>query len=313
MPRQRRLVTWGAILAQGYAIYALWTRSLVWPVMWPSGPILYFDVWLLYVLGYIVQSAMLSAEFVRKTELESDQAAARRIQRTLIPQQTEAPDGYETETFYQPFRDVGGDYFDVIPLGENTTLLALADVSGKGMPAALLAANIQALVRVFADEHRLPVEMVRRINAHLCRHSPEDRFATAVFVVVSHDSGQLTYVNAGHNPPIVASGGSSVFLGATGPPLGMFMDADYEAAVAVLPRGGSLLLFTDGLTDSIPGDDPNSRLESALKGPTGATISGLKAVMDPNLTGDDVTMLLLKRGSESAPPPSARAGGSRPS
>ena len=101
----------------------------------------------LYYVGRWLQNGLLSSEFVRKTQLEADQIAARDIQQTLQPGKLEQLPGYELEAFYKPFREVGGDYFDVIDLPANQTLFALADVSGKGMPAALLAANIQQTYR----------------------------------------------------------------------------------------------------------------------------------------------------------------------
>ena len=237
MPRSKRLVTWAGILMQGYAIYSLWTRSLVWPVMWPKGIFLYGSVWLLYVIGAGLMNGMLTSEFVRKTQLEADQIAARQIQQTLHPEKLDQLPGYEVETFYKPFRDVGCDYFDVIELAGNRTLFAVADVSGKGMPAALLAANIQALVRSIANVEANPLVLARQINKHLSRYTPSDRFATAVFVVLSRDSGELTYVNAGHNAPIVFCSGSTTSLEATGMPLGLFSEAEYEARTAVIAPG----------------------------------------------------------------------------
>src|SRR4249920_3113667 len=121
MPTWKRLTTWVGMLMQGYAVYALWTRSLVWPLMWPRGLVLYSSIWLLYALGTGVLNAMLTSELFRKTQLESDQIAARKIQRTLHPEQLEEVPGYEVETFYKPFRDVGGDYFDVIELPSDRT------------------------------------------------------------------------------------------------------------------------------------------------------------------------------------------------
>ena len=111
MHMSKRLITWAAILIQGYAIYALWARSFLWPLVWPKGPILYFYVWLLYFAGYSVLNAMLTSELVRKTQLESDQIAAQQIQRTLIPQNLQKLCGYDMEMLYRPFRHVGGDYF----------------------------------------------------------------------------------------------------------------------------------------------------------------------------------------------------------
>src|SRR5271165_5138334 len=299
MPRSKRLLTWLGILLQGYAIYALWTRSLVWPLMWPQGIPLYVSVWLIYFAGERLMNGLLTSEFVRKTELEADQIAARQIQQTLIPQKLPKLLGYEVETFYQPLREVGGDYFDVIELAGNRTLLAIADVSGKGMPAALLAANIQALVRSIVSIDANPLAQARRINQHLSRYTPSDRFATAVFIVLSRDSGELTFVNAGHNAPMVFGPGSTIDpatnLEATGMPLGLFSEAVYESHTALLSPAGALLLYTDGLTDSISGENAESRLRDALADSSRRTIANLKSLVNPKFNDDDVTILLVKR------------------
>lgn len=295
MPPSRRIITWTGILIQGYAIYSLWSGSLIWPFVWPKGPLLYASVSLLYLLGTCLLNGMLTSEFVRKTQLEYDQIAAQQIQQTLHPEKLEALPGYEVETFYKPFRDVGGDYFDIIALPGNQTLFAIADVSGKGIPAALLAANIQALVRTLARVEANPLALARQINQHLNRYTPSDRFATAVFVVLNRDSGELIFVNAGHNAPILCCSGASTELEGTGIPLGLLGDAEYGVGTAVIRPGGTLLLFTDGLTDSISGNDPESRLRSALGDRSRKTMSALKSLVDPKFNEDDVTMLLVKR------------------
>ena len=299
MPRSKRLITWAGILMQGYAIYSFWARSLVWPVMWPKGIALYASAWLLYVVGAGLMNGMLTSELFRKTQLEADQIAARQIQQTLQPEKLEALSGYQVEAFYKPFRDVGGDYFDVIVLRDNRTLFTVADVSGKGMPAALLAANIQALVRSISNVEADPLALARQINKHLSRYTPVDRFATAVFVVLDSDSGELTYVNAGHNAPIIFGSGSTTLLEATGMPLGLFAEAEYEARTAVIKPGGGLLLFTDGLTDSISGTDPTTRLSNALANGSGQTMFGLTSLVEPTRNEDDITILLVKRAANS--------------
>jgi serine phosphatase RsbU (regulator of sigma subunit) len=295
MPKQRRVLVWTGILIQGYAIYAGFSRSLIWPLIWPTGPSLLASVWLLYVLGGTVINAMLTWELKRKTQLESDQIAARQIQQTLQPGYIEQFPGYQVETFYQPFRDVGGDYFDVIDLPGDRTLFALADVSGKGMPAALLSANIQALVRTIANVSPDPLTLARQISAHLNRYTPSDRYATAVFLILSHQSGELTYVNAGHNPPLLSAGDSVISLAATGLPLGLMRGSEYASGSTALPEGGSLLLFTDGLTDGISGDDPEGRLRAVMLGRPAEIMPRLKALLQPRLNQDDVTILLVRR------------------
>jgi sigma-B regulation protein RsbU (phosphoserine phosphatase) len=299
MPRSKRIVTWAGYLLQGYAIYCLWSRSLAWPLMWPKDENLVFLIALLvYAAGSGLMNVMLTSEFFRKTQLEADQTAARQIQQTLTPATVDELPGYRVETFYKPLRDVSGDYFDVIELGGNRTLFAVADVSGKGMPAALLAANIQALVRSGANFEADPLALARQINRHLCRYTPGDRFATAVFIVLNRETGELTYVNAGHNLPIVFGSGCAAALETTGMPLGLFPEAAYEARTALLSPGGSLLVFTDGLTDSISGENAESRLSDALADSSGKTMLILKSLVDPHFNEDDVTILLVKRDAD---------------
>ncbi len=302
MPRSKRIITYVGIVLQGYAFYftLMWAFMLPKPLyafflVLPRRPVSYVFVFLMYYTGYYIQRGMLSSEFVRKTQLETDQIAAQQIQQTLHPEKLETLPGYEVEMYYRPLREVGGDYFDVIELPANRTLFAVADVSGKGTPAALLSANIQALVRSIASVDSSPLALARQINKHLSRYTPSDRFATAVFIVLSRDSGDLTYVNAGHNAPILLSSGSATFLEATGPPLGLFVDAVYETSTAVMSRGSTLLIFTDGLTDSIQGEHPEDRLRDAFAGSAGQTMANLKSLVDPKFNEDDITILLVKR------------------
>jgi phosphoserine phosphatase RsbU/P len=280
---------------QGYAIWAGLTRSLVWPIMWPSGVLLYLSVLLIYYIGYCLQNAALSFELIRKTQLESEQLAAQTIQKTLQPTTIGELPGYQVDAFYKPLRAVGGDYFDVIDLPGNRTLVAVADVSGKGIAAALLAANIQALVRTLSSVAPDLPALASQINRHLCRYTPDNRFATAVFIELQRDSGELVYVNAGHNPPILWGAAPTSFLGPTGTALGWFEDMTYDAGRMVIPPDGGLLVFTDGLPDSIPGDSPEDTLCRALDGDLTRTMANLKALVDPRFNEDDVTVLLVKR------------------
>jgi serine phosphatase RsbU (regulator of sigma subunit) len=307
MPRSKRILTYVGIALQGYALYfaLMWAAMLpksLYPyfLVLPRHPITYVLVFALYYAGHWIQNAMLTSEFVRKTQLETDQIAARQIQQTLQPGTVEPLPGYELESFYKPLREVGGDYFDVIDLPPNCTLFALADVSGKGIPAALLAANIQALVRSMAITQPSPLALAEQINKHLTRYTPIDRFATAVFILLNRDSGELNYVNAGHNAPILSSSGSSTFLEATGLPLGLFAEARYEARTTVLHPSSTLLIFSDGLPDSMQGDHPEKRLCAAFDGTASQTMANLKSLVDPKFNEDDVSILVLKRTPASA-------------
>src|ERR1700736_1300503 len=307
MPTSKRIITYFGFALQGYAFYftLMWASMLpkwlyAYFLVLPRGPVSYVLVFLLFYTGRWIQNGMLTSEFVRKTQLETDQIAARQIQQTLQPGKLEKLPGYELKAFYNPLREVGGDYFDVIELPATRMLFALADVSGKGIPAALLAANIQAVVRSIASVESTPLALAKQINKHLSRYTPSDRFATVVFIVLSRESGELTYVNAGHNAPIVFSSGSTTFLEATGPPLGLFVDAEYETRTAALSPGSTLLIFTDGLTDSIQGGHPENLLGDAFPGGRERTMANLKSLVDPKFNEDDVTILLVKRIASSS-------------
>ncbi|MGB7495619.1 MAG: PP2C family protein-serine/threonine phosphatase [Candidatus Acidiferrum sp.] len=302
MPTFKRVMTYVGLVLQGYSIYfaLMWTVHLPkWMapyfVLLPRRPASYAFVILLFYVGLRIQNAMLTSEFVRKTQLETDQIAAREIQQTLQPGKLKELPGYDVDTFYKPLREVGGDYFDVIELPSNRMLLAVADVSGKGMPAALLAANIQALVRSIAAVESCPQAIAQQINKHLSRYTPVDRFATAVFIALSPDSGELRYVNAGHNAPIVSCGGSTTRLEVTGLPLGLFAEAQFETGTTVIDPGGTLLVFSDGLPDSIQGEHSEKRLCDAFGGSAGETMGNLKALINPKFNEDDVTILLVRR------------------
>jgi len=302
MPRSKRIITYVGIILQGYAFYFILMWAFTLPkwlsanlLLLPRRPVSYMLVFLFFYIGYFIQKGMLTSEFVRKTQLEKDQIAAQQIQQTLQPQELEKLPGYELEAFYKPLRGVGGDYFDVMELPGNRSLFALADVSGKGMPAALLAANIQALVRSIANVGCSPLALANQINKHLSQYSPIDRFATAVFIVLSRNSGELTYVNAGHNAPIIFDSGSTTFLQATGLPLGLFASAEYEVRTTVLNPGGTLLIFTDGLPDSIQDEHPEDRICKAFAESAERMMTNLKLLVDPKFNEDDVTVLLVKR------------------
>jgi serine phosphatase RsbU (regulator of sigma subunit) len=299
LPLSLRVITMIGMGIQGYAIWAALTRSLIWPIVWPSGVILYAAILLIYYIGFCIQNATLASALIRKTQLEAEQLAAQRIQTTLQPTTIDEIPGYEVDAFYKPLRAVGGDYFDVVDLPGNRTLFVVADVSGKGIAAALLAANIQALVRSLSTTAPDVPALASQINRHLFRYTPGNRFATAAFIVLDRESGEVVYVNAGHNPPIVWRAEQTNCLEPTGMALGWFDDASYDLGRTTIPPGGGLLIYTDGLPDSIPGDSPEDSLYRALDGDLARTMSNLKALVDPRFNEDDVTVLLVKRTAAS--------------
>ena len=155
---------------------------------------------------------------------------ARRIQRKLLPATLPQIDGCEIAASWQPASGVGGDCFDAIRSAAAALALSIADVVGKGIPAALLMSNLQAAVRAFATEAARPAELCQQVNRILCGHIAEGRFISFFYCVVDAELGALTYTNAGHYPPIlVRADGTVERLDRGGPVLGVFPDGRLRA------------------------------------------------------------------------------------
>jgi sigma-B regulation protein RsbU (phosphoserine phosphatase) len=175
---------------------------------------------------------------------------ARRIQRKLLPATLPQMDGCELAASWQPASGVSGDCFDAIAFGPTRLGLSIADVVGKGIPAALLMSNLQAAVRAFATDAAQPAELCQQVNRILCGNIAEGRFISFVYCILDVDMGILTYSNAGHYPPIlVHADGSLERLAAGGPVMGVFPDAAYKQDRVAVGKGDRLVLFTDGITE----------------------------------------------------------------
>lgn len=199
----------------------------------------------LAVIQYLVRR-----EVFGRLDVERDQRAAREIQERLLPATLPQIPGADLAGHYSPFKLVGGDYYDVLPLGDTELLIVIADVSGKGSSAALLAANLQALLHFSPLRDRPPDAIVRAINDHLVRHTEVSRFVTMVLAVFDVKSRRLRFVNAGHVSPVAATpDGRVVELGTSGPALGLIADARYESREVDLPVGSTVLFYTDGLSE----------------------------------------------------------------
>jgi sigma-B regulation protein RsbU (phosphoserine phosphatase) len=176
---------------------------------------------------------------------------ARRIQRKLLPSMIPDIDGFEIATSWQPAAGVGGDCFDAIGFGPSRMALSIADVVGKGIPAALLMSNLQAAVRAFATDAAQPRELCQQVNRILCGHIAEGRFISFFYCVADSDLAALTFTNAGHYPPIlVRADGTVERLQAGGAVLGVFPNTTYEQGRVAIGRGDRLILYTDGITEA---------------------------------------------------------------
>jgi sigma-B regulation protein RsbU (phosphoserine phosphatase) len=176
---------------------------------------------------------------------------ARLIQRALLPSSLPAASCCEVAVAWEPASDFGGDWYDAIALDGDRLGVSIGDVSGKGLPAAFLMANLQASFRAFAASHPDPGAVVASINRALCGNAALRTFATFFYGVVDCAGRSITYTNAGHNPPVlVRADGTLERLSSGGMVLGVFADAVYEQRQHPLAPGDRLVLFTDGLTDA---------------------------------------------------------------
>lgn len=228
--------------------------------------------WMLVGTGFLVVLLMLELKdkLLARHELE----AGRAVQRALMPEDPPVMRGWDVWLFTRPANDVGGDLVDHLPLGDRTRVV-LADVAGKALPAALLMAKVQATLRALVTEVASLSGLAERTNTILCRDGLPNRFATMVYLDVAADSGHVSLVNAGHQPPLVVSGPSFHELPRGGMALGMMPGSTYAEQDVDLRPGDVLLVYSDGVTEAMNtageffGDE---RLRALLP-----TISGLPA------------------------------------
>jgi phosphoserine phosphatase RsbU/P len=229
---------------------------------------------------------------------------ARRIQQKLLPQTMPQMDGCEIAASWQPAAGVGGDCFDAIPFSARRLGLSIADVVGKGIPAALLMSNLQAAVRAFATGAAQPAEICHQVNRILCGRIAEGRFISFFYCVTDDEEKTLVYANAGHYPPIlVRADGTVERLTAGGAVLGVFNDATYEQGSVTFQGGDRLVLYTDGITEAFNGDDEEfgeSRLLDLVVEHRGCSAPALQARLAEAVAAfsngrfhDDATLIVL--------------------
>lgn len=257
-----------------------------------------------------IQNDLFQREMVVRERLETEVHLARQIQQAFIPESLPEHPGWQLAARWRTARQVGGDFYDVFELPDRRLGLFIADVADKGIPAALFMALTRTLVRAAVIEVRSPAEALRRVNALLYPDTRQGMFVSAVYAVLDLDSGDLTFANAGHNPPLwVRSRKRGVEkLTRTGVVLGAVEQAPMAERTIHLGNGDSLLLYTDGLTEAFSPDGEmygDVRLVGALRAAHVDSASGLLEAVDAHLNdflqaeplADDLTMLALRRTS----------------
>jgi sigma-B regulation protein RsbU (phosphoserine phosphatase) len=206
------------------------------------------DVTLLEIVAREIAEARAARRRDQRQQREIEDA--RLIQRGLLPTAVPQVAGIEVGVAWQPANGVGGDCFDTLAFG-NALGVSIADIAGKGLPAALLMSNLQAAVRAFAQDSATPSSICGSVNRLLCRNMASGRFATFCYARVEAAGGRVVYSNAGHNPPmLIRADGTVATLTQGGMVLGIFTDSVYEQAELPLTHGDRLLFYTDGITEA---------------------------------------------------------------
>jgi serine phosphatase RsbU (regulator of sigma subunit) len=259
------------------------------------------------MLGFLLVNLLVILEVADRLSLKGELEVAREIQLAMLPRGTYSSGDLEIFGTTRPANTVGGDFYDVVPLSDGKVIVALGDVAGKGSPAALLMALLLAVLRTLVDERLEPAALVERLNAQIARHSPASRFITLFFGLYDPAAGELTYVNAGQNPPLIRRcDGRYERLRATGVALGMFEGSRFAAQRTGILPGELLVLYSDGITEAEnPVGQPFE--ETGLEQVVSAYASETPAQLAANVLAaverhaarprfiDDLTILLLKR------------------
>jgi len=253
-------------------------------------------------------NAELHRQALEKERLEREIELASQIQREILP--AAAPDvpGWELVGWNRPARHVGGDYYDFFVADEGKRVpLVLGDVSGKGVPAALLVSTLHSGVRLLSEREPISAELAERLNRLIQESSSSNKFITLFLADLDPATGELVYVNGGHNPALLRrADGRLESLGATGLPLGLLADSRYSVARIRLEPGDLLCLYSDGITEaeSPAGEELGfERLGEIVDGAAAGPLDGLVDEIDRAVReisaglpqGDDQTVLLLRR------------------
>ena len=259
----------------------------------------------------VVQPAF-EREIRMRERIEQELKIARVIQQTLLPKTLPRFPGYEVAAYYQPAREVGGDFYDFLELEDGRLGLVIGDVTDKGIPAALVMATTRTMMRAAAQRLFSPGEVLRSANEALVTDIPPNMFITCLYAILEPESGHIVYANAGHDLPYhrrASRSEGAEELRARGMPLGLMSGMDYEEKEIVLGKGESVLFYSDGLVEA---HDPKREMFSfpRLQGLVGTHRSGGSSLFSfllselNRFTGeeweqeDDITLVTLERSEE---------------
>jgi phosphoserine phosphatase RsbU/P len=248
----------------------------------------------------------LASEAAQRERNNREMEIAREVQERLFPQEMPELPGAKIAGFCRPALGVGGDYYDVIDLGDGRVGLAVGDVSGKGISAALLMASLRASLRgVTLDSPRDFAKLMHQVNRLVYEASASNRYATFFFASYDPATRALDCVNAGHNPPVVLRGSETIRLEADGPVVGLLPFAPYTEQTMTLEPGDLLILYTDGISEAMTKDDEEWGEERMIESARASLYKSASEVLDDLFVAadkftagapqhDDMTLLVLK-------------------
>ncbi len=289
-------------------------EDVVSPHRWPSESAADWNiaVRLLFLLAFVwvvaeLKSALERERAAAQERLERDVRIAGEVQQRLFPHADPRIPALECHGVCDPAQGVAGDYFDFLPLPDERFGIAVGDVAGKGLPAALLMASLQGALRSLASRDTAgPADLVRVLNAQIHGLIEKHRFATLFWAVFDERRRELAYVNAGHNPPmLLRSSGSIERLKTGGPPLGILGQASYASSSVTLAPGDLLLIYTDGVTEAANSANDqfgDERLEHVLReastepvaGVCDSVLAAVTAFEDGQPQNDDITLVAAR-------------------
>ena len=248
-------------------------------------------------------------EIRMRERIEQELRIARLIQQTLLPKTLPQLPGYDLAAYYQPAREVGGDFYDFLELEDGRLGLVVGDVTDKGVPAALVMATTRTMLRAAAQRLFSPGEVLKRANEALVTDIPPNMFITCLYAILEPESGHLVYANAGHDLPYRRHGSAAQELRARGMPLGLMPGMGYEEKEIVLQKGESVLFYSDGLVEA---HDPQREMFGfpRLQGLVGTHSGGGSSLVRFLLSElgrfvgegweqeDDITLVTLERSEE---------------
>jgi sigma-B regulation protein RsbU (phosphoserine phosphatase) len=254
-----------------------------------------------------LENARLHRQALEKERLEREMELAADIQRQILPDGVPDVPGFELVGWNRPARHVGGDYYDLLPMGEERVILTLGDVSGKGMPAALMVSILHSALRLMLDRLEFGAGLLERLNRHVLESSAPNKFITLLVAELDRGTGRLRYLNAGHNPAVViTAGGACRQLPSSGLPVGLMANATYHLGELDLAPGDLLCIYSDGITECADPDGEElglERLVELLVEHHDQPLAQILAAIDETTTafaqgqpqGDDQTVVLLRR------------------